>query len=245
MALNATIDRAAKSAFSAFRDVQVPVTLMARVEGDYDVEDGTAGSDERGSEVVATTRTPPLQFIDESGTEQPSLLVGIRYTRPSPYVLTVGELYEIAGDVYVPRTVSALVVTFERNLPADLPVGTEIRTVDVNDQFPSSTEYSLNGIVLNNKAAHNFPSETVVLFERREMDKAVAALKAAVRAAWPAADDVQRVMRLELFDRALFTPDSKAGAQTEWTVHGVEYGFGIVKIRFHITGLEGDAGWPQ
>ena len=162
MALSATIDRTAKTAFRAFKDVAVPVTLMAAVDGDYDPSLGRANVD---------------RFPDEA-----------RYPDPAE------------GD-------------------------------------PAFT-----GIVLGFSKAHNQPLECTMLFERRVMDRAVAKLKERVKAEWDDVDDVQRVMSLELFDRAEFVPDYRDSetSRQEWTVHAVSYGFGIVKILFHTTTYQGE-----
>ena len=59
MALNATIDRASKTVFRAFKGVSVPVTLIANSPGDYDVATGDAAP----ASVETETRGIPIGYV--------------------------------------------------------------------------------------------------------------------------------------------------------------------------------------
>ena len=183
MALNNTINQAAKAAFRAFKGAQIPVTLIGRSPGDYNPMTGEAsviGADADGN----------------------------------PNIVNVG--------------------------------------VDIQ------------GINLGYFRTHQQPLQATVVFDRRDMDKALEDLRIRISHEWdfeptstpdrveePAEGDhpwlfqgAERDVALAEDDWALFRPDSIDEGKTDtkrilWRVHGTQYSFGVVKVEFHSVLYEG------
>ena len=111
--------------------------------------------------------------------------------------------------------------------------------IDTGSASEETATVQMTGIVLGYRTAHEFPLELALVFERRLVDKAMADAHGMIEPMYE--DQDRETTGPALFDHAKFWPDSKVrdGDPPEWQLHGVEYGFGVVKMMFHRVEYEG------